>query len=198
MIENFEEVVNGRRSVREFMPDEVPAGVIDKCIDLALLAPSSSNLQPWEFYWVKTLEKKTKLAQYCMSQSAATTAPVLIVCVACPKKWKVTRKKMLESFDKLSEPAPKLVRDYYEKLVPFVYSQGICGIFGLIKKILFAVVGVFRVVPREPTSLSDMKIWAVKSTALACENLMLAFRAYGYDTCPMEGIDSLRVKKLNG
>ena len=43
-----------------------------------------------------------------------------------------------------------------------------------------------------------MAIWAHKSTALACENLMLSLRAYGYDSCPMEGMDSKRIKKLLG
>ena len=41
-----------------------------------------------------------------------------------------------------------------------------------------------------------MKIWATKSTALAAQNLMLALRAHGYDSCPMEGFDEHRVKKL--
>jgi nitroreductase len=27
---------------------------------------------------------------------------------------------------------------------------------------------------------------------------MLAFRAHGYDTCPMEGFDSCRIKKVMG
>ena len=39
---------------------------------------------------------------------------------------------------------------------------------------------------------------AHKSTALACENLMLSLRAFGYDSCPMEGIDSRRIKTLLG
>ena len=56
--------------------------------------------------------------------------------------------------------------------------------------------GLSRPIPREPVSFSDMKIWAQKSTALACQNLMLSFRAFGYDSCPMEGIDSRRIKKL--
>jgi nitroreductase len=43
-----------------------------------------------------------------------------------------------------------------------------------------------------------MAVWAHKSTALACENLMLSLRAYGYDSCPMEGMDSTRIKKLLG
>ena len=41
-----------------------------------------------------------------------------------------------------------------------------------------------------------MRVWAHKTTALACENLMLALRAYGYDSCPMEGMDSRRIKKM--
>ena len=41
-----------------------------------------------------------------------------------------------------------------------------------------------------------MKLWATKSTALACENLMLALRAHGFDSCPLEGFDEVRVRKL--
>jgi nitroreductase len=56
-------------------------------------------------------------------------------------------------------------------------------------------VGFFKVVPREPISSFGLELWSVKSCALACENLMLAFRAHGYDTCPMEGFDAVKVKK---
>ena len=41
-----------------------------------------------------------------------------------------------------------------------------------------------------------MKIWSHKSTALACQTLMLSLRAFGYDSCPMEGVDSYKIKKL--
>ena len=68
--------------------------------------------------------------------------------------------------------------------------------FGLAKKAMGVVAGLAKAVPRGPYSPSEMRVWAAKSTALACENLMLAFRAHGYDTCPMEGFDEWRVKKL--
>lgn len=55
---------------------------------------------------------------------------------------------------------------------------------------------IFKPMPRQPKSKADMRLWANKSSALACENLMLAFRAYGYDTCPIEGLDQRRVRKL--
>lgn len=41
-----------------------------------------------------------------------------------------------------------------------------------------------------------MRVWSVKTTALACENFMLGMTAQGYDTCPMEGFDEVRVQKL--
>jgi nitroreductase len=39
-------------------------------------------------------------------------------------------------------------------------------------------------------------LWATKTTALACENLVLALRAYGFDSCMMEGFDEPLVRKI--
>ena len=41
-----------------------------------------------------------------------------------------------------------------------------------------------------------MVVWASKTVALACQNFMIAMRASGFDTCPMEGFDAVRVTKL--
>ena len=41
-----------------------------------------------------------------------------------------------------------------------------------------------------------MRIVAHKSAGLAAQTFMLGMAAEGYDTCPMEGFDSLRVKKI--
>ena len=43
-----------------------------------------------------------------------------------------------------------------------------------------------------------MRIVAHKTCGLAAENFMISMAAEGYDTCPMEGSDTLRVKKLLG
>ena len=48
---------------------------------------------------------------------------------------------------------------------------------------------------RDRVTKSDMRVVAHKSTALAAQNFMLSMTSKGYDTCPMEGFDSLRVKK---
>lgn len=192
----FVKVVESRRSVRVYDGTSIPPEIVNKCLDLALLAPNSSNLQMWEFYWVRSKEKKEAMVEACLSQPAAKTAAELIVAVARTNTWKKNSKHMIEVFKASSFKVPKSVALYYEKLVPMVYTLGPLNILGYLKKITVFLVGFFKVVPREPTSKSDIKIWAAKSTALACENLMLAFRAYGYDTCPMEGLDSSRVKKI--
>lgn len=192
----FEKVIQSRRSVRVFNDEKVPEEIMRKCLDLALLAPNSSNLQPWEFYWVRSKDKKEKLVKYCLGQLAAKTAAEIVVCVARTDKWKKRQQEMLESFGQSSEKVPKGAYTYYKKIVPFAYTQGYFGILGLLKKIIFFFIGLKKVTPREPASKTDMRIWAHKSTALGCENLMLALRAYGYDSCPMEGLDSKRVKKL--
>ena len=41
----------------------------------------------------------------------------------------------------------------------------------------------------------ERRIWAVRSTSLACMTLMLAAKDMGLSTCPMEGFDASCVKK---
>lgn len=59
--EEFKKVVTSRRSVRVFTNTPIPEKIMNDCLDLALLAPNSSNLQPWEFHWVRTQEKRMNL-----------------------------------------------------------------------------------------------------------------------------------------
>jgi nitroreductase len=191
----FRKLVEARRSVRKFTTEKIPDSVVDDCLDLALMAPNSSNLQTWEFYRINTLDIKNKVAAACFAQPAATTASELIVCVAVPTNWKKSSKQMLEVFKTLPFETPKSAIQYYSKLVPFVYTMGFFNIFTPFKWLFNTIGGLFTVVPRSPISSFGLETWAVKSCALACENLMLAFRAHGYDTCPMEGFDACKVKR---
>ncbi len=195
--EAFENILHNRRSVRVYTEEKVPEEVMEKLLDYALLAPNSSNLQPWEFYWVRSTDKKKALVKACFSQPAARTAQEIIVCVAKIKTWPKVRKLMLEHL-KDENGFPKRGTDYYKTLVPMVYTQGVFSVIGLFKSLFYFFAGLFRVVPREPVSRNDMKIWATKSTALAAQNIMMGASALGYDTCPMEGLDSKRVKKILG
>ena len=62
---------------------------------------------------------------------------------------------------------------------------------------MFQIIGLFKPIYRQ-TRLSDMRIVAHKSAGLAAQNFMTSMAAIGYDTCPMEGSDTLRVKRILG
>ncbi len=192
--EAFRQVVLSRRSVRRFTTDPIPQAVLDDCLDMALLAPNSSNLQPWDFYIIRTPETRKALVDFCMNQNAASTAAELIVVVARIDSWREHARMNLEQFP--IQPIPKMVQQYYRFLVPFVYNQGPLDSLGRFRRSVAGVSSRLRSVPRGPCSTEEMRLWATKSTALAAENLMLALRAHGYDSCPMEGFDERRVGRL--
>ncbi|MEC7378069.1 MAG: nitroreductase family protein [Pseudomonadota bacterium] len=193
-VEEFRKVVRSRRSIRRFTDEPIPERVLEDCLELATLAPNSSNLQPWAFYVVRTPALKAKVAHACLGQNAAKSAAVLIVVVARPDSWRDHARQALEDWPE--ETLPPIVETYYRKVAPIHYNQGPLGVLGLAKKAAGLAVGLSRPVPRGPYSSCEMKIWATKSTALAAQNLMLALRAHGYDSCPMEGFDECRVRRL--
>lgn len=194
--DEFNKVISSRRSIRIYDETPVPEDVIRKAIDAGLIAPTSSNLQQTEFYWVRSSDKKKKLVEACLSQPAARTAQELVVVIARTDTW---RRNCADVLNQLrAAGAPKSSLAYYEKIVPLAYNNGPLGLFGLAKRILFEIKGLSAPSPREPKSFADIRVWAHKSAALAAENFMLAVRAQGFDTCPMEGHDSARVKKILG
>lgn len=187
---DFFETISRRRSVRHYSPRPVPSHVVDRAIDAALLAPNSSNMQTWRIYWVKDADKRKTLVKACMSQGAARTAQELLVFTCNPKNWKVSQPYL---FDSIKDDPREDLKTYYGKLMPFIY-----GYRWLMpaKWILVHVAGLFRPMVREVVSRRDIQEVCVKSAALACENFMLAIAAQGFDTCPMEGFDSARVRNI--
>lgn len=194
---NLFETIEKRRSVRKYLNEPVPRAVIEKAIEAALLAPNTSNLQPWEFYWVTHPKKKKQLVTACLDQATAATAAELVVFVVRTDTWRRNRQLVLETLGQRGT-VPKQQLDYYQKIVPLFYTPGWFSWLGFIKSLVFSLVGLFRPVPRGPFSKSGLKATLSKTVALACQNFMLAITAQGYSTCPMEGFDEARVKKILG
>jgi nitroreductase len=193
--EEFQKVVSSRRSIQVFKNERIPKEIIHSSLDAALLAPNPSNLQPWEFYWVKTARRKKRLIEYCINQPAAKTAAELIVCVGRKDTWRRNRQEMLRMIKNLEQDVPEPTVAYYEKLVPLAFYQGPFGIFGKLKKIVVNLAGYIRPIPQIPVDDHDIELWAMRNCAMACENLMLALRAHGYDSCPLTTIDTKRISK---
>jgi nitroreductase len=191
----FEQVIKTRRSVRKYTDESVPDSVIEKALEHALLAPNSSNLQPWEFYWVDSETNKKQIVDACLFQGAATTAKHLIVAVSRIDTWQKHRDQILDNSDKNSAAWPK-IKNYYTKIIPFFYRQDPLGINTLMRKIILPLTALKKASMRKPVTRSDLFEVVSKTTALACQNFMLSIVDQGYACCPMEGFDEKRVKKL--
>jgi len=197
------EAINYRRSVRVFTNETIDTNKVKSCLKLAALAPTSSNLQLWEFYHITDKTKMKEIASACFNQSAAKTAQQLVVVVARRDLWRKRAKANLEFLNNAFETSlkfdpkrKKMVLNYYGKLIPTLYST-FFGIKGWLVHGVAQIVGLFRPMYRQ-TRKSDLRIVAHKSAGLAAQNFMIAMAGIDYDTCPMEGHDSLRVKKALG
>ncbi len=204
MSKTVSEAIEYRRSVRKYLNEELDEEKVKDCIRNATLAPNSSNMQLWEFYHVTDNETLKKISKACFDQNAAKTAINMVVFVARRDKWRERAKYNLDflenMFDKQEKKGVdvdrrrKVSRRYYKKLMPTIYTDFL-GIVGYYKKLLSFFIGLFRPIYRE-VLFSDVRIITHKSVALAAENFMLSMAEIGYDTCPMEGSDTCRVKKI--
>lgn len=79
-------------------------------------------------------------------------------------------------------------------MIPFLYAR-FFGLLGLFRKLLTVTVSLFRPMFTNSTE-AEQRAVLHKTCALAAQTFMIAMANEGYDTCPLEGFDSRRVKKL--
>lgn len=195
----FDQVVRDRRSVRIHDP-EAPFDpeAVTRSIERMQLAPNSSNLQLWEFHRIQSPEMKKKVAALCMGQPAAKTARELLVVVTRIDKWKEHARANAD-FIRAQNVQRKVLKGgsptaYYDKILPMLYGTSVPTI---LKRLKVWWDGRTKPMYRE-VGRDDLRVVVHKSAALAAQTFMLSMKAEGYDTCPMEGIDSKRLKKLLG
>ena len=200
---NLDEVINYRRSVRAYDREKpIDPERVKHCLELATLAPNSSDMQLWEFYHITQPELLAKVSRACLDQKSTSTASQVVVFVARRDVYRKRAKFVLE-FEKGNiqrnspkERQAKRIKDrelYYGILMPFIYAR-FFGILGLFRKLLANVISIFRPMMLE-VSESDMRVVAHKSCALAAQTFMIVMANEGYDTCPLEGVDSRRLKR---
>jgi len=197
------DAINHRRSVRVYDKTiEIDPEIVKKCVQQATLAPNSSNMQLWEFHHITSKEILDQLTVACLDQSAAKTAKQMLVVVVRKDIWKQRAKSNAVHLTATFGEKPKteystrekFALNYYNKLIPFVYAD-FFGIFGCIKYCIGWVIGLFKPSYRQLRN-ADMRIVAHKTAGLAAQTFMLSMAAENYDTCPMEGTDTLRIKKI--
>ncbi len=199
MEKTVSEAIEFRRSIRKFDPrKEIDTEIVKKCLKNGVLAPTSSNLQLWEFYHITNKELLTSISKICFNQPAASTAKEIVITIVRKDLWKLRANQNIDFFnsnkDVLSAKQYDQTKKYYTKAIPLVYKD-FYGILSFSKFIFAYLVGIFKVMYRQLRS-SDTRIVAHKSAALASQNFMISMSGFGYDTCPMEGFDSLKLKNL--
>jgi nitroreductase len=195
----FQAIINFRRSNRAFDPTiEVPDEVIRKSLERAVLSPNSSNMQLWEFHWIKSVSELERFVPLCLGQRAAKSAKHMVVFVTRRDKW---RERARWNYNKIKETVvgePNKLQqgsmDYYRKIMPLVYANDPFGFMTLVRKSISFFMGLRKPFYRTG-GVAKQRIVVHKSCGLAAQTFMLSVAAEGFHSCPMEGIDEIRVRK---
>ncbi|MEO0717074.1 MAG: nitroreductase family protein, partial [Planctomycetota bacterium] len=82
------EAIEARRAVKHYDADfSMPEADFEKLFDLALLSPTSFNIQNWRFVAVRDAEQKQKIRAAAWDQAQVTDASVTVVLCGDPKAW---------------------------------------------------------------------------------------------------------------
>ncbi len=199
----FEEIVKQRRSIRRFDKDfNFDFSAIDRSLELAILAPNSSNLQLWEFHVIKSEDKLTQMIPMCMGQGSARTASAIVAFVTCKQNWKKHAKWNIEKISENIIDLQNLSKlekrglDYYKKIIPLFYDNFPWPLKTMFRQALVWGMQIMGKPMMRIVGKSDQRVVGHKSTALAAQTFMLAIENEDYGTCPMEGFDEKMVKKL--
>ncbi|NUU78979.1 nitroreductase family protein [Paenibacillus xylanilyticus] len=166
----FLDVIRERRSVRSYDPNvQISREEMTEILELATLAPSSSNLQPWRFLVIDTPELKEKLLPIAFNQQQVVEASAVIAVLGD-----------LKSYQKAEE----------------IYGQAVEAGFMPIdtaKSFIERNVDMYSNLPPEET----LQI-VYTDGGLISMQLMLVARSKGYDTVPMHGYDRAKLFETFG
>lgn len=168
---DFKEIVTGRRSIKNYDKSvKISREEMEKILTLATLAPSSVNMQPWRFLVIESPEGKATLAPLArFNQNQVETSSAVIAVFGD-----------MNNFDNAEEIYGKAVD---LGLMPLEVKENILASFA----------GYFEKITSE-----EMKEVVLVDGGLVSMQLMLAARAYGYDTNPIGGYEKDQIAEAFG
>jgi len=98
-------VIKNRRSVRAYKSTPVPKAHILQILDMARMAPTSGNQQPWKFLVVQSREKLAELKAACINRSLNRLKMNLAI---TPEKFK-QREKRIKNYYQTCLSAPVFI-----------------------------------------------------------------------------------------
>jgi nitroreductase len=163
---DFFTVIRERRSVRHYNPDHtISRQELEEILSQAILAPSSSNLQPWRFLVIDDPALKEKLLPIAWNQQQVVQASAVIAVLGDVEAY-----KNAENIYQRAVAAGYMSEEVKQTLVNNIsQTYGNAGL-DMLKKIAYIDGG------------------------LVSMQLMLVAKAKGYDTVPMGGYDAEKFK----
>lgn len=73
------EVIRSRRSIRKYQDKPILQKKLETIFEMARLAPSAKNLQPWEFIVVQEANTRKRIAEGCKYGRFLSECPAIIV-----------------------------------------------------------------------------------------------------------------------
>jgi FMN reductase (NADPH)/FMN reductase [NAD(P)H] len=81
------EVIENRKSVREYEPSPIPEQVKEQVLHAAMRAPTAGNMMLYSIIEVTDQATKNKLVETCDNQPFIATAPLVLVFLADYQRW---------------------------------------------------------------------------------------------------------------
>jgi len=166
--QEFKKVIRDRHSVRKYDPSwKISDEEIKDLLGEAILAPSSSNLQPWRFLVITDQELKEKLLPIAHNQQQIVDSSVVIAVLGDVEAYRNAETIYDQAL--AAGIMPLEVRDMMVKNISNGYpSMG-------------------------PARLKEV---ALIDGGLISMQLMLAAKARGYDTVPMGGYNAEAFREM--
>jgi nitroreductase len=166
--------ITGRQSIRAFLPQPVPRATLEALLQLASRAPSGTNTQPWKVYVLQGRSRDSLVQQVCAAHDAVRADPALAA-------------QYQEAYDYYPR---QWVSPYIDRRRENGWS--LYGLLGIGKgekdkmhaqhqrnfRFFDAPVGIMVTIDR------IMGGGSLVDTGMFLQNLMVAARAHGLDTCP--------------
>lgn len=80
------DIIRLRRSIREYLPREIPPDVKEKLLESLRFAPSACNNQPWQFILIADPQRRKQVAAACNRQMWMADAPLIIAGCGMPQE----------------------------------------------------------------------------------------------------------------
>jgi len=188
------EAIYQRRDKGIFSQRPVSRDLLLALLQAAQRAPSSFNLQPWQFIIVDDADMKSLLSLAALGNNSLSTAPVIIAIVSDPDAWR-NHDEIINGETLLGCISNEEVTMLRKKMRTH-FQRGFLGLSGTFKKIRFLWNNLAQASRKPICSFEDASHYAAMQSMLPTAYLQLAASSLGLHSEIIDDYDEGRLKKL--